>query len=349
MRLPNGFGTCYKLPGNRRKPWIARVFKARDNNGRSNYETVGYFETKKDGIEAITLRKHNPITPKAAMTLLELYTEWSDKKYKTGKKKKGISKATEDNYRAAWRYAQRYEKEKFAELRTGHWQDIIDECEENDMSRSHMRKIKTLATQLYDYAIQNDVISKNYAKYIELPREEKTKKERFTDPEVLQLEKAAANVPWVDTVLIMIKTGMRIGEMLGLTRFNIDLEQELITGGGIKTDAGKDRVIPIHPDVLPYIKKWYARGGEALICDENGKRLATKKYREEMYYPALEAAKVRKLTPHKCRHTFCSRAAERGIDTKHIQQLSGHSDYAFTANEYTHLEIETLRKAIRKI
>ena len=347
MKLPNSFGTCYRLPGTRRKPWIAREFKGRDEKGMSIYKTIGYFESLQDGMDAISLRRHNPITPKADMTLAEVYKEWSTKKYKPDKKKKSISKATENNYRAAWKYIQRHEKELFRELRTGYWQDIIDECEEKDLSHSTMHKIRTLVVMLYDYAMLNDVVDKNYAKSIELPREEKGKKERFTDPEVKKIEKAAEKkAPWADTVLIMIYSGMRISEMLGLTRFNVDLKNELITGG-IKTDAGKDRIIPIHPKILPYIKTWYAKEGETLICSDAGKKLTAKKYREDMYYPALEAAEVRKLTPHKCRHTFGSMAAEKGIETVFIQQMIGHADYAFTANEYTHPDVEALKKAIR--
>lgn len=348
MRLPNSFGTCYKLKGNRRKPWIARAFVRRDEKGQSIYETIDYFETKKEGIDAISLRRHNPVTPKADMTLLEVYDEWSAKKYKADKKKRSISKATENNYRAAWLYLKRHEKEKFRDLRTGHWQDIIDECEEKELSNSTMQKIRTVAVMLYDYAIQNDVIDKNYAKFIELPREEKGKKERFADLEVKKIEKGAKNIPWVDTILILIYTGMRISEMLGLTRFNVDIDKKLITGG-IKTDAGRDRIIPIHSKIFPYIQKWHEKKGDALICDDDGKRLSAKKYRENMYYPALEKIEVRKLTPHKCRHTFGSLMAEAGVETIFIQQLIGHSDYSFTANEYTHPAIESLREAINKI
>ncbi|MDI6789924.1 MAG: site-specific integrase [Thermodesulfobacteriota bacterium] len=347
MKLPNSFGTCYRLPGNRRKPWIAREYKGRDEKGRSIYETIGYFESQSEALDAISLRRHNPITPKADMTLAEVYKEWSAKKYKEGKKKKGISKDTVNNYKAAWKYLQRYEKELFRELRSGHWQDIIDEQEEEEKSHSHMKKIKTLIGLLYKYGNKNGIIRDNLAEHIELPREEKGKKDRFTDPEVKKLEKAAVDkVPWADTVLILIYSGMRISEMLGLTRFNVDMDKQLITGG-IKTDAGKDRIIPIHPKILPYIKKWYDREGEALICNDEGKRLSAKKYREDFYYPALDAAEVRKLTPHKCRHTFCSIAAEKGVDTIYIQQMAGHATYAFTADEYTHPDIEALKKAIR--
>lgn len=142
---------------------------------------------------------------------------------------------------------------------------------------------------------------------------------------------------------------MRISEMLELTRFNVNLEEGLITGG-IKTDAGKNRVIPIHPKILKHIKRRYDKNGDTLICcDKTGKKISTKRYRDKMYYPALKTLKIRKLTPHACRHTFGTLMAEAGVETTSIQKIIGHSDYSITANVYTHLEVEVLRKAINKI
>ena len=109
---------------------------------------------------------------------------------------------------------------------------------------------------------------------------------------------------------------------------------------GVQTCA-----LPIYPRIFKYIKSWYDKQGERLIC-LNGKAISSDRYRENFYYPALELASVRKLTPHKCRHTFCTILAEMGADTQSIQKLAGHADYGFTANEYTHPEVEALRKAI---
>mgnify|MGYP001057866918 CR=1 FL=1 len=350
MRNPNGHGSVYKLKGRRRKPWVARVTvgwtttvnKDGEVAPKQLYQTIGYFETKQEGLDALALHRVSPVSPKHSMTLAELYEEWSAGKYKN------ISKSTENNYKAAWKYLKKLEKAKVKEIRSSHWQQIIDSCKDEGLSQSTIEKIRTLAVMLSDQAKKNDIINKNYASLVEMPKFEKMKKERFTDPEVKNLEKAAEDTPWVDTVLILIYSGMRISEMLGLTRFNVDLQRQLITGG-IKSDAGKDRLIPIHPKILPYVQKWYDKGGDALICDNDGKKLTAKKYREDFYYPALAAAKVRKLTPHKCRHTFGSLMAEAGVDTIYIQQIIGHSDYAFTANEYTHPEVEALKKAICKL
>lgn len=350
MKNPNGFGTVYKLPGRRRRPWIARVTTGWElvidpQTGKEKpkqlYQTIGYFENKKEALEALALHRVNPVSPKADITLGELYEEWSKGKYEY------ISKQTIDNYKAGWNYLSKYEKVKFKELRTAHFQTIIDACHKEGKSRSTLEKIKVVATQLYDYAMQNDIINKNYAEFIKLPRAEKEEKQIFADLEIQKLERAAGSIEWADTILILIYSGLRINEMLSLTRFNVDLDNQIITGG-LKTDAGKNRVIPIHPKIIKHVKTWYDKGGEYLIFHKEGKRISDKYYREKYYYPTLEKLGIRKLNPHCCRHTFASLLARAGADPRAIQKLMGHSKYSFTADTYTHTDIAELREAINK-
>ncbi len=353
MRLPNGYGSVYKLPGKRRKPWIARITtgwktviaKKGKHKGqevaRQQYKPIGYFETKQEAIAALGQHQVSPVLSRGKITMEDLYKEWSEAKYRH------ISKATANNYRAAWLHLRSIAHLKAKEVRTAHLQKIIDSCHEDGLSRSSLEKIRVVANMLFNHAAENDILNKNYAEFIKLPKTEKAKKERFTDLEIKKLFDNATN-EWTSSILIMIYTGMRISEMLNLTRFNVDLQAGIITGG-VKTDAGKNRVIPIHAKIMPYIKEWHNKAGDTLVCDERGKKLSAKRYRENYYYPALVAAGVRKLVPHICRHTFCSMLAEKGADTLSIKLLAGHADYGFTANEYTHLEIESLKKAISKI
>lgn len=342
MKNPNNFGSCYKLNGNRRKPWIARITVGWEGT-KQLYQTIGYFETKKEGIDALVMNRIDPIAPKANITLLELYTEWSDIKYKKA------SPTSIYGYKAAWNSLKKYEKVKFKELRTTHIQDVINILEDEGKSKSTMNMIKVLCKALYDYAMQNDIVNKNYAAFAKLPSSSDVKKERFTDLEIKKLEELATTVPFADTILIMIYTGMRISEMLELTKFNINIKDMVITGG-IKTDAGKDRTIPIHPKIQKYILDWYNKNGSTLIFKDGTKKNITPEYyRLYIYYPLLEYNGIRRLTPHACRHTFASLMARAGVDTVYIQQLMGHVDYATTANIYTHVEIAELKKAIENI
>ncbi len=350
MRNPNGHGTVYKLKGRRRHPWLARVTvgwtTAINKKGKEVpkqlYQTIGFFKSKQEAMDALTLHRFSPVSPKANITLGELYAEWSTAKYEY------ISKDTINNYKAAWKHLSKHTNVKLKELRTAHLQTVIDKCYKDDMSRSSLEKIRTVAIMLFNYAVENDILNKNYGEFIKLPKTEKIEKVRFTDIEIKKLTDSIPDNPWASTVLMMIYTGLRISEILGLTKFNVDLEKGIITGG-IKTDAGKNRIVPIHRKISKYVTLWHEKNGEALICDDKGKKLSPKRYREKMYYPALAAAKVRKLTPHACRHTFGSLMAEAGVEPINTQKLMGHANYSTTADIYTHLEIEALKNAINKI
>ena len=305
-----------------------------------DYQILGYFEERPQAMVALANHHVNPVPLKADITLEEVYKEWSAGKFAY------IEKQTEYSYQAGWKHLDKYAKVKFKELRAGHIQSVIDACHKKGMSRSSLHKIKVVSTMLFSYAMQNDIVNKNYAEFVRLPKESKEEKQIFTDIEIQKLEKA--DMPWVDTILILIYTGMRINELLGLTRFGVDLENQTITGG-LKTDAGKNRIIPIHPKIIKHVKAWHDKNGDYLICNNNGQRISDKLYREKYYYPALAKLEIRKLTPHCCRHTCASLLHRGGADTKSIQMLMGHTKYSFTADTYTHVNIEDLKTAISKI
>lgn len=166
LRAPNGYGSVYKLSGRRRKPWVARVTigwtttvaqkgkHAGQEVQKQLFQIIGYYETKQEAQDALVLHRITPVSPKTNIKLEELYKEWSESKYKD------ISKSTENNYRAAWRYIKQIEKAAFRDLRTTHWQAIIDKCAEENLSQSTLKKIKTVAVMLYKYAMQNDIVNK---------------------------------------------------------------------------------------------------------------------------------------------------------------------------------------------
>lgn len=287
-----------------------------------------------------------PIGTKRDITLKELYEKWSKSKYPK------LADKTEETYVTAWKHLKKIEDLMMRDIKTSHLQEVIDDMSDPEddskpLGYSSCHKVKVLAGLLIKFAMADDIIDKNYAALVELPENDTKKKEPFSDIEIKNLEKLAGTDIWANTVLIYIYTGMRISELLNLTKFNVDIEHMLIIGGA-KTDAGKDRVIPLHPKIQKYIKEWYNNGTEYLIT-RNGEKIRTRYYRTYLYYPALEKAKTRKLTPHSARHTFGTLLDEAGANTKSIQELIGHADYATTANIYTHPDIKKLRKAIEMI
>lgn len=190
IKRANGNGSVYKLSGRRRKPWAARITvgteiivdeKTGKEKVDQKFQFIGFYEKKADAIEALNIHLANPISPKASITLKKLYEEWSESKYRR------ISKSTADNYKAAWNYFEKYGNSKFRDIRTKHLQSVIDECHDQGKSRSTLEKVKSLAFMLYGYAIQNDIIHKNYAEFIELPIVESTSRKPFSDIDIKKM------------------------------------------------------------------------------------------------------------------------------------------------------------------
>jgi integrase len=342
MRLPNGYGSVYMLTGNRRRPWVARKTLGWTDDGRQIFYIVGYYKKRQDALDALADYNKNPIGDLRDITLQEIWNRWSKSKFPK------ISRSTKETYEAAWKHLAPIKDMLVREIRKSHIQNIIDDMADKKLSYSACSKVKTLAGTLLNEAIADKIIFDNCASLVELPENDARKKNSFTDFEILAISKLAEDGHiWAGTILIMIYTGLRITEFLTLTKFNVDLDKMTITAG-IKTEAGKNRVIPIHPKIQKYVKYWYDQGGERLITLD-GKRILPRYYRENLYHPTLKQAKVRPLNPHSTRHTFASLLDKAGVRTKHIQDLIGHSDYSTTANIYTHPDVDTLRQAIESI
>lgn len=147
---------------------------------------------------------------------------------------------------------------------------------------------------------------------------------------------------------MMIYTGFRITAFLELTRFDYDRSSNILKGG-IKTEAGKGRMIPVHPVIKPYLEYFLSLGGEKIITTEDGMGYTINNFRKRYYYPTPESLGIRRLSPHTCRHTFVTMLTKAGAKTTTIQKLAGHADYSTTANVYTHADIGSLTTAINKM
>ena len=145
----------------------------------------------------------------------------------------------------------------------------------------------------------------------------------------------------------MIYSGLRIGELLLIKSTDIDLENEIITGG-IKTDAGKNRIIPINKKILPFIKNRLEEGHEYLIVNSRNKPMKYDNYYRERFIPIMEQLNMNHR-PHDARHTFATLMNNADANRTSIKKIIGHSSYETTEKIYTHKDIEELRKAINLI
>ena len=337
MRLPNGYGSVYKLSGKRRKPYIARKTIGWSNEGRQLYRTIGYYETKKMALQALVEFNNNPFEVNASkLKFSDVFDMWKEHKYNN------ISKSAINGYNAAYEISKNLHNVKLVDIKTMHLQNIINNC---GKGYATLRKIKSLYNQLFKYAMQNDIVTKDYSIYIDIgKKKEESKRKPFTQLEIQRLFELEKDIQYVDTILIMIFTGLRIGELLILKCEDIDLDNRTIVGG-IKTEAGKNRVIPISKKILPLIKRRLSVGNEYFIVNSFGEKMNYDNYYKEKFIPIMEQLNM-EHKPHDCRHTFATLMSNSNANSTAIKKIIGHSSYVTTEKIYTHKDIEELKKAI---
>jgi len=337
MRNPNGYGSVYKLSGKRRKPFMARKTIGWDDNAKQLYQTIGYYEKRELAMQALADFNKDPYSIEVStVTFSDVYNNWNVGKFES------VTQSAVNGYKAAYITCAALHDMKFVDIRTKHMQDVIRTC---GKKHGNLRKIKVLYNQLFKFAMENDIINKDYSNYVEIGKntEDSTRK-AFSDKEIKRLIEVKDSIKYVDTILIMIYTGLRIGELIILKPGDVDLENRTITGG-IKTDAGKDRIIPISSKIFDMISARVSEGNEYLIARENGKQFKYENYYKEKFTPIMEQLNF-KHKPHDCRHTFATLMSNAGADTIALQKIIGHASYETTANVYTHKDIEQLKKAI---
>lgn len=138
---------------------------------------------------------------------------------------------------------------KMTEVRKNDMQAILDGC---PLGFSSVRSIKNLFSQMFRYAMENGIVEKDYSQFIKINIEDDNEKgEPFTEEELSMLWSHSADSS-VQIILILIYSGMRIGE---LEIVEINLKGRYFKGG-LKTKAGKDRIIPIHDCIFPFVKSF---------------------------------------------------------------------------------------------
>ena len=343
MKLPNGYGSVYKLSGKRRKPFVAKRtvgWEIVDGKAKQLYLVIGYYEKRDEALMALSEYNCNPYDiEKNKITFRELYEKWSKEHFPK------VSPQAITNYSVAYKYCSSLYDMPFRNIKTNHCQSVLD----NSGKAFPTRKIiKTLLNQLYDYAIKNDVVDKKYSTYIDVGKNEgKLKRKPFTPEEIKCLFDNEQNLEFVDTIIIMIYTGLRIGELLTIKRENVFIDKRYMIGG-IKTEAGKDRVIPIHEKIVPFIQKWYDKNKEWLITNFKGEQMQYSNYKREKFENIMEKLRM-EHNPHDTRHTFASLMDSAGANKLCIKRIMGHSSQDITDKVYTHKDISELIDAVNML
>lgn len=336
MKNPNGYGSVVKLSGNRRRPYAVRKTIGWNEKGYPIYVCIGYAPTREEGMIMLAEYNKDPYNIKDLdITTEELYKRW----LKSQKDK--MSKSLANSMSAAWRHCSSVYKLSYRKLKSYHMQDCIDSCK---LSYSTKSSIKNLFNHLDKFALELDIISKSRSLLITAPPIPETSRIPFSEDEIARLWQLCDH-EWVDTVLIFIYTGLRLSELLNMKCSSVNLTDNTLTGG-TKTAAGKNRIVPIHPKILPFIKARFDEGAEYLI-NINGKKCTTGRYYS--IWNKLMANLHMTHTPHECRHTFRSRMDSAQANKRCIDLIMGHRSKDVGERVYTHKTIQELHEAINHI
>ncbi len=256
---------------------------------------------------------------------------------------------------------------------------------EDGKSYSSIHSIRGVLRPAFRMAVEDDLIRKNpfdweLATFLindSVKREALTPRQERLFLDFIRNDKHYSK--YYDGMYILFKTGMRISEFCGLTLDDIDMKNRKIridhqlqrTRDGVylvvdtKTTYG-ERFLPMDDDVCGcfqnLIKKRRKVDKEPgvdgkkgfLVLDVNGMPYLANHWEKRFQYALGKYNRIYKeelpaITPHVCRHTYCTNMAKSGVSPKTLQYLMGHADIATTLNVYTHLKYDDAEKEVREL
>ena len=321
-------------------------------------DKIGTFGSRKEAREALELYNKHP-TLKYNYTLEDTYNDWKKAAFLD------ISAQTQTSWTTSWTKIKECAEPALAsklirEITTGELRELLEyyakdrigidkdgkSVQIQALSKSYVTQIKALLTQLWNHATENNIVDRNYAALVKLPKMEAGVRRAMTDLEFAKLEKGWETATGGDACLVLCYTGFRVTEFCQLTKFSYDPKAKTLTGG-IKTEAGRDRIIPVHSKILPIIERWYKASTGPLYPRPDGKAYTKDSFSNGVWKPCMRSLGLPDdLTPHSARHTFGTRMAAAGARPEDIQKILGHTDYSMTANTYINQDVSALKSAM---
>ena len=314
------------------------------------------------------------------MTVLELVQKYISQK-------RGVKHNTQANYNFVINVikkedfgAKRIDTIKLSDAKT--W---LIKLQDDGRGYSSIHSIRGVVRPAFQMAVDDDLINKNPFEFQlatvvvndSVTREAITRKQQR---EFLRFIKADKHFcKYYDGIYILFHTGLRVSEFVGLTindiefdkeRIKVDhqlqrtrnMEYEILTP---KTEKG-ERYVPMKEDVAdcfrriiqnrkhPKIEPMIDGYSGFLFLDKNDMPMVAlhwEKYFQHIRdkYNSIYKVQMPCITPHVCRHTFCSNMAKSGMNPKTLQYIMGHSDIGVTLNTYTHLQFEDALEEMKKV
>lgn len=303
------------------------------------------------------------------------------------KTKTGVRDSTRAGYKTVQRILQKeaFGGKKISQIKVSDAKLFLIKLQSDGRGYSSIHSIRGVLRPAFQMAVDDDVLHKNPFGF-ELATvivNDSVTREAITRAQMRKFLKFIHDdnvyCKYYEVVYILFHTGMRISEFCGLTLRDIDLENRIInidhqllrTSEGkyvieaTKTNAGT-RKLPMTEDVFrcfqaiiedrekPRYEKILDGYTGFLFTDKDGKPLVAMHWEHRFNhmvkrYNDIYRVQMPNITPHVCRHTYCSNMAKSGMNPKTLQYLMGHSDIGVTLNTYTHLGLEDAADELKRM
>lgn len=314
------------------------------------------------------------------LTVLELVEKYI-------RQKRGVRHNTMANYKFVTNIVKKetFGQRRIDTVRKSDAREWLIKLQSDGRGYSTIHTVRGVVRPAFQMAVDDDLLNKNPFDFElntvvindSVTREALTRKQERAFLEFVENDKHFCK--YYDGIFILFKTGLRISEFVGLTIKDIDLERERIVVDhqlqrtrdmeyvieDPKTGCGT-RMVPMTPEVKACFEQILDRRGQPrtepmiqgysgfLFLDKNGRPMVAlhwEKYFQHICqkYNRIYKEQMPKVTPHVCRHTFCSNMAKSGMNPKTLQYIMGHSDIGITLNTYTHLGFEDAAEEMREL
>lgn len=336
LKLPNGFGSITKKSGRRRKPFEIRKWI----DGKQ--KVIGYEVSYESALAFLCEYNKNPLLfSPYEITFSELFTLVKAYLYPR------IKQHTQQSYTATYNHLKRLYDKQFAKIRIGDLQSAIRDIHDTGAGYSTQKKARQVLHHMYNYAVKYEIIppERDISRYVDIDKDKKVyKKTIFNTRQIYKLFRASDN-RYAKMILMHMMLGTRPSEFLNIERSDIKIRQRYILIRESKTEAGKNRIIPIHRQTLPYWIEFLSETSKYIATDSNGARLNYSRFRTR-FDRTLAGLKIKRHTPHECRHTLASLLNNADANPTAIKRILGHASSNVTEKHYTHKDLHQLKKAM---
>ncbi len=301
--------------------------------------------------------------------------------------KTGVRANTAQGYKFVKRILEKtgFSGRKIADIRTSDAKIYLIKLQESGRRYSTIRTIRGVLRPAFQMAVDDDTLRKNPFDFqlATVLVNDSVTREAITRDQMRKFLKFIHDdnvyCKYYEAVYILFHTGMRISEFCGLTMQDIDLKNRVVNIDHqlqrasdmrliiqpTKTNAGTRR-LPITEDVAacfqaiiedrekPKVERMVDGYSGFLFLDKEGLPLVAMHWEHRFNhmvarYNEIFRLQLPNITPHVCRHTYCSNMARSGMNPKTLQYLMGHSEIGVTMNTYTHLGLEDATEELRKM